>query len=151
MKSARLCLAAAGLAAAIVFAAPSLQGSEHFGKPIDSAAPKVTLDQLVAKPLAYEGKKVVVEGRFAGPCGDGDFYFRDRKTTIEVDPPQGKAKEVNALKKETPIRVFGLVRMVTKDLEEKSDRRKKEGKAEEHEEAEAPVKIIAEGIEVMAR
>lgn len=51
----------------LLIAAPTVHaGEQHFGEAIDTKAPKGTLAELIAKPKAYEGKKVVVEGRFAG-------------------------------------------------------------------------------------
>ena len=81
---------------------------QRFGKEPDAQTPKVTLEQLVAKPDAYEGKDVVVDGQFAGTCEDGDFYFKDKVEIIEADPPTA---EVNSLKKGTGIRLFGLVKV----------------------------------------
>ena len=81
---------------------------QRYGQEIDPKAPKVTLAELVAKPDTYEGKDVVVEGQFAGKCGDGDFYFKDKFEIIEADPPK---PEVNLLKKGTAIRLYGLVKV----------------------------------------
>ena len=81
---------------------------QRYGKEPESKTPKVTLAELVAKPEAYEGKDVVVDGHFGGTCEDGDFYFKDKVEIIEADPP---APEVNSLKKGTPIRLFGLVKV----------------------------------------
>lgn len=81
---------------------------ERYGKEPEANTPKVTLEELVAKPDAYEGKDVVVDGHFAGTCEDGDFYFKDKVEIIEADPP---APEVNAIKKGTAIRLFGLVKV----------------------------------------
>lgn len=81
---------------------------QRYGQEIDPKAPKVTLAELVAKPDTYEGRDVVVEGQFAGKCGDGDFYFKDKLEIIEADPPK---PEVNLLKKGTAIRLYGLVKV----------------------------------------
>ena len=81
---------------------------QRYGKEPEATTPKVTLAELVAKPDAFEGKDVVVDGQFAGNCGDGDFYFKDKLEIIEADPP---APEVSSLKKGTGIRLYGLVKV----------------------------------------
>lgn len=101
----------------------------RYGREPDPKAPKVTLAELVARPDAYEGKDVVVDGQFAGTCEDGDFYFKDKVEIIEADPP---APEVNAIKKGTAIRLFGLVKV----------RRPSGG-------GDPTVKIVGKGVEVL--
>jgi hypothetical protein len=86
----------------------SAAAGQRYGKEPESKTPKVTLAELIAKPDAYEGKDVVVDGQFGGTCEDGDFYFKDKLEIIEADPP---TPEVNSLKKGTAIRLFGLVKV----------------------------------------
>lgn len=123
---------------------------KRFGVPIDPKAPKVTLAELVAKPELYEGKDVVVQGHFAGACGDGDFYFKDKFEIIEADPPK---PEVNSLKKGTPIRLYGLVKVHRSGSSEASE---KGGEAEKKEPGEKEtkkglvyVKIVGKAVEVL--
>lgn len=90
----KLIAAAAVTAAAMVLlvTACSTTGKERFGGAIDPSAPTVTLAELIAKPEAYDGKNVIVDGQFAGACGDGDFYFKDKFDMIEADPPSPEAR-----------------------------------------------------------
>ena len=78
----------AALALMLAFAGNSFAADKQFGVAIPTNAPKVTLAELLAKPDAYAGKDVVVEGQFAGACGDGDFFFKDKFDLIEADPPK---------------------------------------------------------------
>lgn len=122
------------------------RGDQRFGTAIDHQATKVTLAELVAKPEAYEGQNVIVEGQFAGGCGDGDFYFKDKFEIIEADPP---APEVLSLQKGTPIRLYGRVkvrRTGSMDVAEKGETA--EG-TDAKEVAEVDVKIAGRGIEVI--
>ena len=114
-----------------------------FGKAIDPKAPKVTLSELLAKPEAYEGKDVVVDGLFAGNCGDGDFFFKDKFDIIEADPPDPK---VANLKKGTPIRLYGLVKVHRTEAQEE-----KEGEEQESEKPQPTVKIVGKGVEVLEK
>lgn len=111
-----------------------------YGKAFDAKAPKVTLAQILAKPGDYEGKDVIVEGQFVGKCGDGDFFFKDKFDIIEADPPDPK---VNNLKKGTPIRLYGLVKVHRNEAEKENKEEK------ESEESEATVKIVGKGVEVL--
>lgn len=86
----------------------AVAAGQRYGKEPEAKTPKVTLAELIAKPDAYEGKDVVVDGQFGGTCEDGDFYFKDKLEIIEADPP---APELNSLKKGTAIRLFGLVKV----------------------------------------
>lgn len=95
-----------GLALAIGCQAAA--AGQRYGKEPEPKTPKVTLAELVAKPDAFEGKDVLVDGQFGGTCEDGDFYFKDKLEIIEADPP---TPEVNSLKKGTAIRLFGLVKV----------------------------------------
>ena len=113
-------------------------GEQRFGEAIDPKAPKVTLAELVAKPNTYAGQNVVVEGRFAGACGDGDFFFKDKFDIIEVDPPKPEACN---LKKGTPVRLYGLVKV--------SGGSEGGEKTETGEKREATVKIAAKTVEVI--
>ena len=123
-------------------------GKKQFGETIPPTATKVTLAELVAKPESYEGKDVVVEGYFAGACGDGDFFFKDKFEIIEADPPK---PEVCSLKKGTPIRLYGLVKVHRKgsisEVKEKGEA--PEGKAEEKEpeKGEVYITIVGKGVE----
>ena len=131
---------AAGLMVLLVAGACArVERHRTFGQPIDPRTPKITMAELVAKPEAYEGRNVVVEGRYDGACGDGDFYFKDKLDMIEADPPQ---PEVTALAKGTPIRLYGLVKVRRKEAGseagEKTDKK-----------AEAEVRIAGKGVEVL--
>ena len=113
-------------------------GEQRFGEAIDPKAPKVTLAELVAKPNTYAGQNVVVEGHFAGACGDGDFFFKDKFDIIEVDPPKPEACN---LKKGTRVRLYGLVKV--------SGGSESAEKTETGEKREATVKIAAKTVEVI--
>ena len=102
--------------------------NQHFGKDYDKSAPKVTLAKLIAEPETYNGKNVIVDGHFAGNCGDGDFYFKDKFDIIEAEPP---VPDVCLLSNGTPLRLYGLV------------------KARHSEGSEALVRIVAKGVEVV--
>lgn len=121
----------------------------HFGEAIDPKQAKVTLAQLLASPEVYEGKNVVVEGQFAGACGDGDFYFKDRFDIIEADPPQA---EVCLLNKGTPIRLYGLVkvrRSGSSEPIEKGEAAETREASERSKKGEVYVKIVGKGVEVI--
>lgn len=80
---------------------------QRYGKEPESKTPKVTLAELIAKPDAYEGKDVVVDGQFGGTCEDGDFYFKDKLEIIEViPPPEGLPRDVVI---GTPLTIQGVV------------------------------------------
>jgi len=111
---------------ALVACSPARAG-ERYGKEPDPEAPRVTLAALVAEPEAYEGKDVVVDGMFAGNCGDGDFFFKDKLDIVEADPP---APEVSKIEKGTPIRLFALVKVIRGGDE-------------------PGVKLVAKGVEVL--
>jgi hypothetical protein len=118
---------------------------QRFGAAIDPQATALTLAELVAKPDAYEGKNVVVEGQFAGACGDGDFYFKDKFEVIEADPPSA---ELLRLKKGTPIRLYGRVKVQRSGGQEAEE----QGEAVTREAAGAGqvyVKIAGKGVEVI--
>lgn len=121
---------------------------KRFGVPIDPNAPKVTLAELVAKPEPYEGKYVVVQGHFAGACGDGDFYFKDKFEIIEADPPD---PEVNSLKKGTPIRLYGLVKVHRSGSgeAEKGEEGEKKERGEKEKKRQVYVKIVGKAVEVI--
>lgn len=149
-KSAGRCLLAA-LSLVLVAGCGKTAGKQHFGEAADPKAPRVTLADLVARPEAYEGKDVVVKGTFAGACGDGDFYFKDKFDLIEADPPDPK---VCSLTRGTPIQLYGLVKVRRKSsgetaeerIREAAERKEAGGKAEE---SEVSVKIAAKGVEVL--
>ena len=82
----------------------------RFGDAIDRTAPEVSLAQLVAQPAAYEGKTVTVNGTYAGACGDGDFYFKDKVNVIEADPPEA-SDMIARIEKGTLIRLHGIVKV----------------------------------------
>lgn len=122
-------------------------GRQRFGQAIDPQAVKVTLAELIAHPETYEGKNVVVEGEFAGKCGDGDFYFKDRFELIEADPPQ---PEVCELKKGTKIRLYGLVKLHRTGSSEPGEKGEAAEKLEaEGKEGQVYVKIVGKGVEVL--
>ena len=116
---------------------------KHYGEKIDSAAPRITLAQLVSHPDLYEGKLVVVDGQHGGACGDGDFYFKDKFDMIEADPPQ---PEVASLKKGTPIRLYGLVKVHRAESSKESEAKEA---AERKERSEMNVKIVGKAVEVL--
>lgn len=122
---------------------------KHYGEKIDATAPRVTLAELVSHPDLYEGKLVVVDGQHGGACGDGDFYFKDKFDMIEADPPQ---PEVASLKKGTPIRLYGLVKVhraeSLKESEAKEAAERKQAGASE-ERSEMSVKIVGKAVEVL--
>ena len=107
MRSRHVGPAVVGAIVALLAATP-LFAQQRWGEKIDPKAPKVTLAQLIATPDQYAGKTVVVDGTFAGKCGDGDFYFKDKFDMIEADPP---SPDVCLLKKSTKVRLFGLVKV----------------------------------------
>jgi hypothetical protein len=124
-------------------------GKKQFGETIPPTAAKATLAELIAKPETYEGKDVVVEGYFAGACGDGDFFFKDKFEIIEADPPK---PEVCYLKKGTPIRLYGLVKVHRKGpvSETKEESEEAEGKAKEKEieKGQVYITIVGKGVEI---
>lgn len=133
----------------LMFAAGCSRDTQQFGQAIDPQATTVTLADLVAKPDIYEGKDVVVAGHFAGACGDGDFYFKDKFEIIEADPP---SSDIFRLEKGTPIRLYGLVK-VQRSGGRAAD---KTGEAAAGEEAQKRagggqvyVKIVSKGAEVI--
>lgn len=93
---------------AVVLVVLPLQGAgkKQFGEAADPKAGKVRLADLVAKPSAYDKKTVVIDGHYAGACGDGDYFFVDGEEVIEFVFP---SDEVTSLKKGTPVRLFGTV------------------------------------------
>lgn len=141
-RRSRVATPAVSLAALIVtlMAACSRAGEpKQFGEPIGADSPRVSLEELVAKPEAYKGKTVVVDGLFGGACGDGDFFFKDKLEIIEAEPPR---PEVNSLKKGTPIRLYGLVKVRRRAAREASE------KGEKEETGEASVRIVGKGVEL---
>lgn len=117
---------------------------QRYGAPIDTTAPKITLAELVSKPETYSGKNVVMDGQFAGKCGDGDFYFKDKFDIIEADPPDPK---VCLLDKGTPVRVYGLVKTrATGASEANKATERKEGGNEDH--TEHTVRLAVKGVEL---
>ena len=122
------------------------RGEQRFGTAIDHQAAKVTLAELVAKPEAYDGQHVIVEGQFAGGCGDGDFYFKDKFDIIEADPP---APEVLSLQKGTPIRLYGRVKVRRTGAVDAAEKGEIAEGTDAKKEAEVQVKIAGRGIEVI--
>ena len=116
---------------------------QHFGEAIDPNAPKITLAELVAKPQTWDGKTVVVDGQFAGKCGDGDFYFRDKFDIIEADPPDPK---VCLLNKGTAVRVYGLVKTRTTAANEASEAGEPKEAGKSH--SDVTVRLAVKGVEV---
>lgn len=142
MKKLMLATTALTAVAALLLATAcnKTKGKERFGGAIDPSAPTVTLAQLIAKPEAYDGQNVIVDGQFAGACGDGDFYFKDKLDMIEADPPSPEV--CTRLKKGTPVRLYGLVKA----------RRSGGGEAagaSAREPGEVHVKIVAKAVEVI--
>ena len=129
MKKLMLTISAVAAVAVVLLATACTKGKERFGGAVDPNAPKVTLAELIAKPEAYDGKNVIVDGQFSGACGDGDFYFKDKLDMIEADPPSPDV--CTRLKKGTPVRLYGLV------------------KARRSGDGEAHVKIVAKTVEVI--
>lgn len=130
------------MTALFLFAAGSASAADkqHFGASIDPKAPKVTLAQLLAKPGAYAGKMVVVDGTHSGACADGeDFYFKDKFDMIEATPP---SPEVMQLKKGTRVRLYGIVKVRHSGAAEAGE------KGEKKEAGETEMHIIAKGVEV---
>ena len=134
------------------------KSGQHYGAPIDPTAPKITLAELVSKPEVYSGKNVVMDGQFAGKCGDGDFYFKDKFDIIEADPPD---PNVCLLNKGTGVRVYGLVKVRATEANEPNEAKevgksrneaneateRKEGGTEE-DQAEHTVRLAVKGVEV---
>ena len=123
----------------VLFATASAMAQEkqRFGERIDPRAAKVTLAGLIAKPDAYEGKMVVIDGTFSGACSDGeDFYFKDKFDMIEAVPP---TPEVMQLKKGVRVRLYGLVKV----------RRRSPEAGQKKEAGEAEVRLIAKGVQVL--
>lgn len=133
---------------------------QRYGVPIDPTAPKITLAELVSKPEAYSGRNVVMDGQFAGKCGDGDFYFKDKFDIIEADPPDPK---VCLLDNGTAVRVYGLVKVRATEANEANEpneakeagksrneaneaTERKEGSNEDH--AEHTVRLSVKGVEI---
>jgi hypothetical protein len=114
----------------------------RFGEPVDPKAPRITLAQLLKNPSPYEGKAVVVEGTYAGACGDGDFFFKDRYDLIEALPPNEAM--MKACKKGDRIRLYGIVKVHRR---EESAKESKEEKGNE----EASVVILGKGVELVKR
>lgn len=129
MKKLMLTVSVLAAVAVALLAAACSKGKERFGGVIDPNAPKVTLAELIAKPEAYDGKNVILDGQFSGACGDGDFYFKDKMDMIEADPPSPDV--CTRLKKGTSVRLYGLV------------------KARRSASGEAHVKIAAKVVEVI--
>lgn len=110
----------------------------RYGDPIDPAAQKVTLAELIAHPDQYEGKTVVVDGEYGGKCAgdDGDFYFKNRFDMIEAEPPT--LKVIEELKAGMSVRLYGVVKV------------RRGGKSEPgYTPREADVRIAAKGVEVL--
>ena len=125
----------------LLAAGSTMAQQKRYGDAIDPKAQKVTLAQLVAKPDAYAGKLVVVDGTHGGACSDGaDFYFKDKFDIIEVDPPSA-ASEVVQLKKGTHVRLYGIVKVRHSSSEAAEKGEKKEA-------GEAEVRIAAKGVEI---
>lgn len=123
------------LSVVLLFAgALTLSAQQRWGAAIDPKVPKVTLAEIVAKPDLYAGKTVLVDGTFAGDCGDGDFFFKDKFEIIEATPPDPK---VCLLKKYTKVRLYGLVKV-------RRSRPAKPGEA-----GEAHVRIDAKAVEIL--
>lgn len=140
------------LLVAAVACSRSNQG-KLYGEKIDATAPRVTLAELVSHPDAYEGKSVVLDGQYGGACGDGDFYFKDKFDMIEADPP---SPEVTSLKKGTPLRLYGIVKVrrlqsvqgeasreETKEASEQQERSENGSKGEVY------VKVVGRAVEVL--
>lgn len=145
MKTLKTVTMAVMAALVLLTAGSALAQQNRYGDAIDAKAQKVTLAQLVAKPDAYAGKLVVVEGTHGGACSDGaDFYFKDKFDIIEVDPPAA-ASEVVQLKKGTPVRLYGIVKVRHSGSAEAAE---KGEKGEKKEAGEAEVRIAAKGVEV---
>lgn len=120
------------------------QVKQHFGDAIDPKAPKVTLAQLIAKPDAYAGKMVVVDGTHGGACADGeDFYFKDKFDIIEAVPP---APEVMQLKKGARVRLYGIVKVRHGNSAGGGE---KEEAGEKKEAGEVEVRIMGKGVDVL--
>ncbi len=134
--------AVASLVIAVGLAACGGGGSAtRYGVAPPPNAVHVTLAGLVAKPELYQGKDVVVEGEYAGACGDGDFYFKDRFDLIEADPP---SPEVTKLASGTRLRLYGLVKVRRSEAAERN-----ESTAGKQERGEATVRIVGKGVEVL--
>ena len=144
MKTLKTVTIAVMAALMLLAAGNAMAEQKRYGDAIDPKAQKVTLAQLVAKPDAYAGKMVVVEGTHGGACSDGaDFYFKDKFDIIEVDPPSS-ASEVVQLKKGTHVRLYGIVKV----RHSSSEAAEKGEKGEKKETGEAEVRIAAKGVEV---
>ncbi len=122
----------------------TLGQKRHFGAAIDPKAPKVTLAELIAKPDAYAGKMVVIDGTHGGACADGDdFYFKDKFDIIEAVPP---TPEVMQLKTGARVRLYGLVKVRSSGSDEAAEK----NEADEKKEAgDVDVRIIAKGVDVL--
>jgi len=121
----------------VTVACNTAETGTRYGDPIDPAAQKVTLADLVKNPDQYEGKIVVVDGEYGGKCAgdDGDFYFKNRFDMIEADPPTPKV--IDELQKGMQVRLYGTVKV-------------RRGTAEPGGPApEAHVKIAAKGVQVL--
>lgn len=140
MKRLTLTLSALTAVAVLLLTAACSRGKERFGGAVDPNAPKVTLAELLAKPEAYDGKNVIVDGQFSGACGDGDFYFKDKLDMIEADPPSPDV--CTRLKKGTPVRLYGLVKAKRSGGGEAAE-------GSERKSGEVHVKIVAKVVEVI--
>lgn len=110
-------LVTALMAAFVVYTgSTAAAGTQRYGDPIDPKAPRVTLANLMAKPDAYAGQYVVVNGNFAGKCCGSDFFFKDKLDMIEVTPP-GNGKQCMLLKAGTPISLYGRVNVIQRENE----------------------------------
>lgn len=105
------------VAVGVMLAAASSQAADRFGEAIPADAKKATLAELIAKPDAYHGKDVVVDGNFGGKCCGADFFFKDNLETIEVTPP-ANGKQCMLLKAGTPIRLYGKVNVIKREAAE---------------------------------
>lgn len=121
------------IAVLVLFAAgSSMAAGKRIGEQADPKAPKVTLEQIIAKPDDYQGKTVTVDGTYSGACGDGDFYFKDKFELIEFELTDAAlAPEVDKLKKGTRVRLNGVVKV------------RRSGSGEAH------VRVVAKGVEVL--
>lgn len=134
-------LASVVLIAAVALAADAKKQNQAFGDPIDPKAPRVSLAQLVKNPAPYEGKTIVVEGSYAGACGDGDFFFKDKFDLIEAFPPNDQM--MKACKKGDRILLYGTVKVHRSESEEKG--------SEAKEKSEATVAVLGKGVEILRR
>ena len=138
------------LAALMIPAAASAgKKAPQFGDPIDPKAPRVTLAQLLKDPTPYEGKTVVVEGLYAGACGDGDFFFKDKFDLIEAFPPNDAM--MRACKKGDRIRLYGTVKVHRQEESAAESEAKEEKKEKKEKKGEVSVVVLGKGVEIVKR